>query len=101
MRGRSRRRDGGAENNSKGKGNFCVGEHCRISSRQLCGYTQEKTVNLVSYSRPFVVATPHGNFRQGHEEEGGLKPALISVASVDEEHLIITEAPTARGSRIV
>ena len=56
MRGRSRRRDGSAENNSKGKGNFCVGEHRRISSRQLCGYTREKTVKLVNYSRSFAVA---------------------------------------------
>jgi hypothetical protein len=49
-------RNDGAENNSNGKGNFCVGEHCRISYRQLCGYTQEKTVKLANYSRPFVVA---------------------------------------------
>jgi hypothetical protein len=56
MRGRSRRRNGGAENDSNGKGNFYVGEHCRISYRQLCGYTQEETVKLANYSRPFMVA---------------------------------------------
>src|SRR3984893_14214025 len=49
-------RNDGAEHNSNGKGNFCVGEHCRISSRRLCGYTQEKTVKLVNYSRFFAVA---------------------------------------------
>ena len=41
MRGRSRRREGGAENNSNGKGNICFGEHCRISSRQLGDYARE------------------------------------------------------------
>jgi hypothetical protein len=56
MRGCSRRRDGGAEHNSNGNGNFYVGEHCRISYRQLCGCTQEETVKLANYSRPFTVA---------------------------------------------
>src|ERR1700730_11192141 len=78
MRGRSRRRDGGAENNSKGKGNFCVGEHCRISSRQLCGYTQEKTVDLVSYSRPFAVATPRGNFAASWRAGLGRRPLAVT-----------------------
>src|ERR1700731_601396 len=49
-------RNGGAEHNSNDKGSFFVGEHCRISSRRLCGYTQEETVNLANYSRSFAVA---------------------------------------------
>jgi hypothetical protein len=50
--------------------------------------------------RPSIFITnPSANFRRGKKSE--LKSSLVSVDSVDEEHLIITEASTARGSRIV